>query len=337
MLIRFAVDPDAIDADANDLSVSIAVHRRLLKEWRKYGMLVHGFGPLKESAVFSQVNKLPQECRRLWKVAIQNSRRRAASSEWNGYFPNDDLSDLEPFAKDFDLALLESSRAVVVGGVGIHDSSRIDARLHGLEICKIHSVSESQRFIRADEVAKRPLPKGADCRNEWNERYGEYVEHAAHVVVVDRYIYANQMRRTIAGENSGLDRVLSSCFKRSRERPVNVAILCALQHPGPSVTVAEQGAIETFVHELEKRYCGGGIRSIEFYICTDRDFASHTHERYLRTDYSVFGIDGGIDVFGGDFSHKGSVVWRHDNAETTRFTLNEAALKLSSFFHKTLL
>jgi len=313
-----------------DASLSIATHRRVIQEWRKHGVLIHSHGPFRESTILKKIEGLPQECRKMWKSALVSTRRRQASKEWDGLFPNANLLDLLPVSNEFCLALFDTTRAVVVAGLSSTEASRLEPALGGMEICKLHSVSESLHFSKAEKTATRVLNVGDNCSSEWRDRYYSHVNQADHVAVVDRYILANHNYRIANGEISGLHRLLDNCFSRHRDKKVNVKVFCAIQNSSPTLSTSELVQINEFFDDLSKRYSAGGIRQIECYVLTDKEFSKIAHERYMRSDYTIFGIDSGLDVFGGVLAKKSSVVWRHDIAVSSHFGTVEAALQLNA-------
>lgn len=336
MPVPFSIDPDALEFDGSDASLSIAMHRRVIQEWRRHGVLIHSHGPLKDSAILKKIEALPQECRKMWKSALVYTRRRQASKEWDGLFPNADLLDLLPVSHEFCLALFDTTRAVVVGGLSSTESSRIEPALAGMEICKLHAVSESLHFTKAEKTATRVLNAGDNCSVEWKERYHSHLIQADNISIVDRYILANHNWRVANNEISGLHRLLDNCFSRPRDKKVNVKLFCAIQNANPTPSSSELVEINNFFLDLSTRYSAGGIRQIDCYVLTDKKFSGVAHERYVRSDYTIFGIDGGLDVFGGTVAKKSSVVWRHDTAESSHFGSAEAALQLNALVSRQL-
>jgi hypothetical protein len=334
MLVSFSLDPDALQCAGEDLSVSVAVHRRVINEWRKHGVLVHSPGALKESALLKAVEGLPQESRKLWKTAFRYSRRRPATVDWDGSFPNQSLDEMSHLASEFMLALLETTRSVVVGKLGENESSRVEPSLADMELCKVHAVSESNCYQLADALSLKSLHAGDHCGREWAERYSSHLKQADHVAVVDRYILANHEWRRRDGKASGLNRLLNDCFKRPRDRAVNIKVMCAVQNEGDPLSYDENQQVQDFLQDLANQYCGGGIRSLDCYVLTDDKFRKFCHTRYFRTDYVVFGIDGGLDILGGATADRGCVFWRNDTAKDPYFSTQEAALQMNAFLVK---
>lgn len=336
MLIDFSIDPEALDCDLSDISLSIATHRRVIQEWRKHGLLVHSNGALKDSAIFKKIESLPQECRKAWKSALASTKRRQATTVWDGLFPNSNLQELAPVSNQFRLALLDATRAVIVGGLDASASSRIEPLLGNMEICKFHSVNESSFFSQAARTSTRVLNVGDNCAAEWKERYSSHLIQADNITVVDRYIFSNHIRRLRNNEISGLHRLLDNCFLRAREKKVNVKLFCAIQNSGTTLSSSELNEINYFFNDLTCRYSGGGIRQIDFYLHSDKNFSKIAHERYIRSDYTIFGMDSGLDAFGGVSAKKSAIVWRHDTAESTHFGQQEAALHLNALVNNQL-
>lgn len=330
MLVPFSIDPEALCNEGLDLSAVVACHRRVIQEWRKHGILVHSEGALTNSALLNKIEKLPQECRKLWKAALTSTRRRPASVQWDGTFPENDLSEMNGLSTEFDLALLDPVRAQAICGLDAHQSSRIYETLSGMELCKFHAVSESNNFSRAEAIAKRPLAAGDNCGREWHARYSSYIKQAAHVTIVDRYICANHLHRLFKKELSGLTRLLTDALNRPRSRQVSIKLFCAVQNIGREISPDDQQAINDFIDNLSARYRGGGIGRMDVCILKDRDFSAYAHARYFRTDYSVFCIDRGIDSFGGFIALKDSLVWRDDTSASSVFSKQEAQLQAAA-------
>lgn len=327
MLIPFSIDPEALDYQDMDLSAIVACHRRVIQQWRKHGVLVHSHGALKDSSLLQMVEKLPQECRKLWKAALSSTRRRPASIPWDGKFPDAELAELSALSEQFDLALLDPTRAHAVCGLEAHEASRICEVLLGMELCKFHSACESNNFSRAEALAKLPLVSGKNCGQEWHARYSGHISQASHIAVVDRYIVANHLHRLFRKELSGLARLLTDAFNRPRHEQVSIKIHSAIQNIGKRFSVEDDKALDEFIDNLTTRYRGGGIGKLEVYVLRDKDFSRHAHARYFRTDYSVFGIDRGIDSFGGFSASHDSFVWRDDTGATPIFSTQEAQLQ----------
>jgi len=100
---------------------------------------------------------------------------------------------------------------------------------------------------------------------------------------------------------------------------------------GTPLDAGDQQKVQDFIRDLAVHYSGGGIRSLECCILTDEEFAKHAHERYFRADYMVFGIDRGLDSFGGTVADRGSIVWRHDKTASNHFAQQESALQMNAF------
>lgn len=335
MLIPFSIDQDALKCAGEDISASTATHRQVLREWRRHGSLVHSHARLNDSPLLKAIEQLPQECKKLWQTALKHNRRSPTSTAWNGLFPNDDIKGLAELSKDIKVALLDPVRSFVIGGLAPHEACKIENTLAGLELCKFHSISDSTCFSAAESLAGRDLRSNDDCNLEWRKRYTPWLNQAEHVVVVDRYIFVSHLRRIVHGEVSGLIRVFDDCFKRARDKKVSIKILCAIDQekfPTDALIIA---AIQDLGEDLAKKYSGGGIRDMALIVARDTDFAKVAHERYLRTDYSIFGIDRGIDAFGGIAASHDSVVWQKDAAINTEFSSRESYLEsIARYTHK---
>ncbi|WGS45282.1 hypothetical protein LFL97_21280 [Burkholderia sp. JSH-S8] len=324
MNLSFAVDIDALSEKYPDASLALTIHERVLSEWRGHGTLIHPCKDLMKSPLIRAIDNLPMGLKKRWQEALKRNKRRACLVDWDGSFPQNSADEMMHLIGQFQIALLESTRACVAGGVGEDDCSRIANELKGMELCKFHSVSNSSSFSAARILSEAPLEKGQNCKDEWKRRYTSWIRLSSWAVLVDRYAMSNHLSRNRRMEVSGLDRFLRDAIARPIAESVRIRIFVARQ---PEHTNAD---VDEFCESIRSHYVGGAVKELHIHILKDREFGDIAHHRSLRLDYMIFGFDKGIDSFGGEFSSQNYVLWRKDLAAHRTFESEEAMLKACS-------
>ncbi|WP_322031825.1 hypothetical protein [Paraburkholderia sp. J76] len=319
MLVKFAVDPAALDTRNIEHSLAVALHRRVIESWREVGIFVHAGARLKESPFLEHVDKLPVALKSLWINALKANKRVACPIDWDGDFGNTPDSQLDVLAR-IDLALLESAKVTCYTDIDDGEHGVCVPALGNVELCRFHSVEQSIRLNQARTTQNTSLLKNSNNADEWGKRYSAWLRICDNVVVVDRYGVQDYLRSFHNGEKPGLTRMLDTVYARGKEAPANVTLFVG----DPKVT----GDISTFIAELRK-FCGDGIREIALFLVDDRVFREHGHHRYMRCDYAVFGIDRGIGAFSGILAQANCVLWRRDRATDSVFEKTETALRLN--------
>ncbi|GAB2875852.1 hypothetical protein GCM10027093_09120 [Paraburkholderia jirisanensis] len=320
MLIKFAVDPEALDARNLEHSLAVALHRRVIESWREVGIFVHAGTRLTESPFLEHVDKLPVALKSLWINALKANKRVPCSVEWDGDFGNSLESQLDVLAR-IDLALLESAKVTCYTDIGDAEHSACVPAFGDVELCRFHSVEQSIRLNQARATQHTSLLKDANNADEWSKRYSAWLRICDNVVVVDRYGAQDYLRSFRGAEKPGLTRMLDTVHARGKSAPANVTLFVG--DPKISSDVAE------FVGELRK-FSGDGIREIKLNLVDDRVFRQHAHHRYMRCDYAVFGMDRGIGAFSGALAHANCVLWRRDRATDSVFEKSETELRHNS-------
>jgi hypothetical protein len=331
MNLSFAIDIDALLEKYADASLELTIHERVLSEWRGFGTLIHPYKELMKSPLMRTIENLPTGLKKRWQEALKKNKRRGCLLDWDGTFPQNSVNEMMNLIGQFQVALLETTRACVAGGVGEEDCSRIVNELSGMELCKFHSVSNSNGFSAARILSDAPLQKGQDCKHEWGRRYTSWIRLSSWAVLVDRYALSNHLSRIRGMEVSGLDRFLRDAIARPIEESVRIRIFVARQ---PEHTDAD---IDEFCESIRARCAGGAIKELHIHVARDYEFGSIAHHRSLRLDYAIFGFDKGIDVFGGQFASQNYVLWRKDLAAHRTFEEEEAMLKACSIESRQLL
>lgn len=324
MLVKFSVDPDALQPSTHEISLLVSLHRRVLESWRDVGLLIHPGMKLNDSPLLKCINELPVALRQLWKTALKvNKRLPSHCLAWDGTFNNSQETVQEIFS-EIQLALLESARVTLLTNIdddshsGFCPSSRV-------EVCRFHAVEDAIKIREARSLRQLGVKKGANAEKEWNERYHDWLQVADNVVLVDRYCIEDYCRSLSYKEKPGLTRMLERVRRRGRKAQANVLIYAAKPK--------DESDFKEWMNDL-KNYCGEGIREITIYIATSETFGKLAHHRYMRCDYSIFGMDRGIGAFSGEKIRSDCILWNNDIERDPIFRDTEADLKSAGKIHK---
>lgn len=320
MPLAFAIDPDAIPHQHPDLSYTISVHKAIIRDWRRYGSLVHPGGNLTESVLMESIETLPLALRQLWKQALRHNKRRPSERPWDGSI-NDPSCEI--LVGDVEVLLLETTRATLVADLSDDSLSGFPEKLKGIEVCRFHGFSETQSLTTSRQKTSQSLLVGSNCAAEWKHRFGSWVAACDNATLVDRYGLVDYSRVFADAKKPGIWRALESFAQRRADRQVNVDLFLGDE----AVSAAQIGAFESRAYDnLRNR----GIRRLRLTVAPDSAFRDWCHHRYMRCDYAVFGFDKGFRVFSGDIVREDAVFWQNDRAEDPVFDRSEAALTRES-------
>ncbi|CAM5185548.1 hypothetical protein CDEN61S_02039 [Castellaniella denitrificans] len=324
MLVKFSVDPDALQPSTHEISLLVSLHRRVLESWRDLGLLIHPGMKLNDSPLLKCIDELPVALRQLWKAAFKGNKRLPSNClAWDGTFNNSQEPVQEIFS-EIQLALLESARVTLLTNIdddahsGFFSSSRV-------EICRFHAMEDAVQIKAARSLRQLGVKAEANAAKAWNERYRDWLQVADNVVLVDRYCIEDYCRSASYKEKPGLARMLEGVRRRGRKAQANVLIYAAKPK--------EESDFKAWKDDL-KNYCGEGIREITIYIATSETFGRLAHHRYMRCDYSIFGMDRGIGAFSGEKIRSDCILWHNDMAREPIFRDTEASLKPVSRMYK---
>ena len=292
MLVKFAIDPDAIDD-----STSPAHTGRLLKAWEHYGLLVY---PCDTDILREKVGKLSnQTAKTLWQTTWKQVRKYPRAYRWRSSCEDfaidwekmlDDCFVLAAHNDNFEVALLSGFYAEYLG---ICDGGSMpfvcSCCKNEVEGVRLSDVDQSKVFKGAEHLSKETIRINKPVKDLWQERFQPFAEHSKDVVIVDQYVVYDsaieglfRLLRLLAQSATGCDVTIYSTVPGERERE------------------EELRSIEkklTDESDRLKREGRPGIKSIQIRLFPAHRFSTYAHDRHLRFDNNVFHIGRGIRVF----------------------------------------
>ncbi len=295
MLTRFSLDPDAM------LVASESDHKRLFREWMRYGVLCHNAASFAESELADSVGSMPQSARILWKKLLKTAWMQ--SSPWCGWRGLEDHPDQASIlSNSLDLACLDETRRELV-------QEEIHRVCPDLELALLGELDTSKAFERAHKLAEQRTNE-VKVSELWKERFALPASMARNITIVDRFALAD-------GEGiNGLEAFL--VLLDGTARKVNVTLFSS--YGDERLRLSESDAQDR-VAGIRKRLARGGVGEISLFLTESRNFGRVEHDRFLKFDHLVFEIGCGMAVFNGKYARQStfsSKLWQDGHKATLK-------------------
>lgn len=199
-----SISAAALGDRADDPALRRAIHEELLEDLAVHGRLVFTSQEHLD-AFLAAVRSLPTSLAKAWEVVLSSRRVRVGIAQP----PLDQaLGDiLEPelieseLADDLELVLVESDQAELLGVAADEFSATTPAGL--VEIGRITTARRTAVVKAARQSLDAPLREGGNREVEWTERFGPLCQHAKPIVVYDKFVGQQTVRRYVHGQGAG--------------------------------------------------------------------------------------------------------------------------------------
>ncbi len=286
MLIKFAIEPDAIDN-----STTQACNKRLIQVWERFGVLV--YPDPRDDAIRARVAKLRQgpqsRWQRTWEQVLKHPRRyRYSPMSGGGEFDFSDIEEPHDLAQvdEFELAVLEETRALeldIPEGEG-----KLFGDVEGVRLCEI---DQSQKFEYSNRRSQELVRINKPVEILWQERFQRFAAFSQSVVIFDRYGVRDDNNQNIDGLLRLLDFI---------DRDSNGCNVTIYSSPDPGRNASEEAStIRNKLASKGNELRDNGISSLEVRLFRDDRFRRPGHDRHIRFDDNVFSIGIGTELFRG--------------------------------------
>lgn len=295
MLARFSIDPAAL------VVASESDHKRLFREWMRYGVLCHNADSFAESELAGAIESMSQSARILWKKLLKTAWMQSAP--WCGWHGLEDHPDQAAALNGvLDLACLDETRRELV-------REEVHKTCPGLELSLFGDLDTSETFERSHKLAGERT-NGIKVSDLWKERFTLPASMARNITIVDRYALAD-------GEGiNGLESFL--VLQDGAGRKVNVTIFSSY---GDECLCLSETDAQDRVAGIRKRLARGGVGDISLFLTKSRNFGRVEHDRFLKFDHLVFEIGSGMAVFNGTHAKQStfsSKLWQDGHKATLK-------------------
>ena len=292
MVVRFAIEPDAlVDVSYNSPRDMRRHHKRLIKLWEQYGLLVDpSEGPDSITSRFSRRSEAFRSVRAMWQEAWKTKhlcRRTRPQGEghirWHAL---DSPSDLAAYEQLIDLALVETTRGVVCLGIPDDDQDDENDDIYStycgaVEAASFRYAEQTQSFGFMLNLSQRTVMAAGQSRSEvWSVWFEKLARRSKEVAVVDRYGFT---RRGINGICWTLQ-FLAECMAGGV-----VTVYASSPSSLPTSRVSEPELISRVSNALTRK--PSSLESVTIFLVADQEM---TRDRFISFDECAFSVGHGV-------------------------------------------
>ena len=290
MVVRFAIEPDAlIDVSYSSPRDMIGHHKRLIKLWEQYGLLVDpGEGPdsitsIFGSQVFRTVRTMWQEA---WKTKHRCRRVRPAKDNHIRWQDLNSPSDVAAYEHMIDLALVEAVRGIAYLGIPEEDQDDQERDVFStycgaVEAALFKYPEQSHAFAYIVELSRRTVMPAGQSRSEmWSAWFGKLAPKSKEVAIIDRYGFSRW-------DFNGICWTLDSLAEGMSGGVVTIYASNPLTLAPPGVPEPELLSRISTVLTRKPR----NLKSVTIFLVANQEM---TKDRYIRFDECAFSIGHGV-------------------------------------------
>ena len=288
MLVKFAIDPQALLSDPQPLQFD-----RLVDRWENYGVLVNT--EELEDAIDSYEINIKSRLQEILKDDDPPRRFRFledAVSQVNWETLDDkNIGILADWADVFELAVLNDELAFFINASNSPLSLDDQRALCGdVEPIAFSIGDQARSWRQASAISRRGFGTGEVHEALWNEHFSRLAESSGVIVIIDAYALHDPQIYGFVKLLEFIDRDASSCRVILFSSPVNN-------------NDASVEGIRKHLCEAVRKLDGGGVQqvTVRLFDSSDDDSRRMLHDRRIRFDRTVFAPENSIAlVFCGD-------------------------------------
>ena len=198
------ISATALGDRSDDPALRRAIHEELLEDLSVHGRLV--FTSQEHLDLFIEaVRALPSSLAKAWEVVLSSKRVQVGLAHPPMQETLGDILDPSTIdsslADDLELVLVEADQAELLGVEGDAFSATTPSGL--VEIGRITTAGRTTVLMAARQVLDAPLREGVNREIEWTERFGPLCEASKPLVIYDKFVGQQTVRRYLHGQGSG--------------------------------------------------------------------------------------------------------------------------------------
>jgi hypothetical protein len=203
-VFRVGISASALGDRSDEPALRRAIHEELLEDLAVHGRLV--FTSQEHLDLFIEtVRSLPTSLAKAWEVVLSSRRvevglARPPVPEVLGDVLDPGWIEQE-LADDLELVLVEADQAELLGVAEDEFSATTPSGL--VEIGRIMTAGRTAVVMAARQVLEAPLREGVNREVEWEERFGPLCESSKPLVIYDKFVGQQTVRRYLYSQGSG--------------------------------------------------------------------------------------------------------------------------------------
>ncbi len=198
------ISAPALGERAEDAALRRAIHEELIEDLSVHGRLI--FTSQAHLDLFTaEVAKLPSSLAKAWEVVLSSRRvqvgfARPPLERMLGQIVDPRFIEAE-LADDLVLVLVEADQAELLGVGDDEFSATTPSGL--VEIGRITTSGRTSVLMAARQVLDAPLRQGVNREVEWTERFGPLCAESRPLVIYDKFVGQQTVRRYLYSQGSG--------------------------------------------------------------------------------------------------------------------------------------
>jgi hypothetical protein len=203
-VVGVSISSDALGDRADDPALRRAIHEELLEDLAVHGRLV--FTSQAHLDLFvAAVQRLPTSLAKAWEVVLSSRRVQVGIAEPPlqealGQILDPALIEAQ-LADDLALVLVEADQAELLGVAADEYSATTPTGL--IEIGRITTAGRTSVLMAARQSLDAPLREGVNREVEWTERFGPLCSDAKPIVIYDKFVGQQTVRRYLYSQGAG--------------------------------------------------------------------------------------------------------------------------------------
>ena len=290
MVVKFAIEPDAlIDGSYDSPRDMIGQHKRLIRLWEQYGILVDpSEGPDSITSKFDneELRKVRTVWQEAWKAKRLCRRVRPEKGHHVRWKTLNSPSDVAAYEQLIEVALVEAVRGIAYLGIPEEDSEGQGDNLYStycgsVEAALFRYPEQSHTFASIMELSQRTVMPAQQSRSYiWSTWFENLAQKSREVVIIDRYGFS---RRNFNGMCWTLQ------FLTEGMTDGVVAIYASNPSTLDGLTVSEPDIVNRIRTVLARN--PRNLKSVMLFLMVDQEM---TRDRYIRFDECAFSIGHGV-------------------------------------------
>jgi hypothetical protein len=203
-VVGVAISSTALGDRSDDPALRRAIHEELLEDLSVHGRLV--FTSQAHLDLFlAAVGQLPTSLAKAWEVVLSSRRVQVGIAqpplaESLGEILDPALIDAQ-LADDLELVLVEADQAELLGVAEDEYSATTPSGM--VEIGRITTAGRTTVLMAARQALDAPLREGVNREVEWTERFGPLCADSKPLVIYDKFVGQQTVRRYLYNQGSG--------------------------------------------------------------------------------------------------------------------------------------
>lgn len=269
------------------------VRDSILEDWASHGIFIFGNQDNYSHLVQFVRTSFPVKYKDKWLTALTKFPIFIVNDEIVHDFllESEDFNEIKKLSKYVDSLFLNSTNFEIVSGF-----KNFEKTINNFEVLDYVYLKDSKSFKLSKVYAKKQIDNGEDVKNVWY-RFKNLLTYTNKMIVVDRYLFSNDISTAYLPENSSSS--IRRFFKFMTVNKIKVKNLQFVSsNKGLRLEDVRKLFDDIFISDGSLRTC---FENLTVIVSDDKLFSDNFHDRIIKTDHHYVEIGSG---FGDAFRYK---------------------------------